>query len=162
MDVLQVEGTTLREEDYYAADWTIIIGTYYGKFQSKARMKDIPEVSEKQKAPQERTEMLDASAWRPTYRPNPAKLRGTQHVTRKSRQMAPLPQHAIKVIFRSQGDLFMPNIQPQLLLRCLCATAEIPVDAEVQVRVHPTNNTCTAATTNEETELKLVEKEASP
>ncbi|KAL1442333.1 hypothetical protein MTO96_007832 [Rhipicephalus appendiculatus] len=156
MDVVHVEGTTLREEDYDAADWTTIIGTYHGKSQSKARMKDLPEVSEKQKAPQERTETLDASPWRPTYRPNPAQLRATQQVTRKSRQMAPLPQHAIKVIFRSQGGLFMPNIQPQLLLRCLCATAEIPVDTDVQIRVHPTNNTCTVATTNQETALQLV------
>ncbi|KAH7939829.1 hypothetical protein HPB52_018007 [Rhipicephalus sanguineus] len=70
--------------------------------------------------------------------------------------MAPLLQHAIKVIFRSQGGLFMPNIQPQLLLRCLCATAKIPVDTEVQIRVHPTNNTCTVATTNQETALNLV------
>ncbi|KAL1480589.1 hypothetical protein MTO96_050905 [Rhipicephalus appendiculatus] len=70
MDVVHVEGTTLREEDYDAADWTTIIGTYHGKSQSKARMKDLPEVSEKQKAPQERTETLDASPWRPTYRPN--------------------------------------------------------------------------------------------
>ncbi|KAL1475062.1 hypothetical protein MTO96_037558 [Rhipicephalus appendiculatus] len=156
MDVVHVEGTTLREEDYDAADWTTIIGTYHGKSQSKARMKDLPEVSEKQKAPQERTETLDASPWRPTYRPNPAQLRATQQVTRKSRQMAPLPQHAIKVIFRSQGGLSMPNIQPQLLLRCLCATAEIPVDADVQIRVHPTNNTCAVATTNQETALQLV------
>ncbi|KAL1434715.1 hypothetical protein MTO96_011416 [Rhipicephalus appendiculatus] len=156
MDVVHVEGTTLREEDYDAADWTTIIGTYHGKSQSKARMKDLPEVSEKQKAPQERTETLDASPWRPTYRPNPAQLGATQQVTRKSRQLAPLPQHAIKVIFRSQGGLFMPNIQPQLLLRCLCATAEIPVDADVQIRVHPTNNTCTVATTNQETALQLV------
>ncbi|KAL1476941.1 hypothetical protein MTO96_036132 [Rhipicephalus appendiculatus] len=96
MDVVQVEGTTLREEDYDAADWTTIIGTYHGKSRSKARMKDLPEVSEKQKAPQERTETLDASPWRPTYRPNPVQLRATQQVTRKSRQMTPLPQHCIK------------------------------------------------------------------
>ncbi|KAL1485849.1 hypothetical protein MTO96_031724 [Rhipicephalus appendiculatus] len=84
MDVVHVEGTTLREEDYDAADWTTIIGTCHGKSQSKARMKDVPEVSEKQKAPQERTETLDASPWRPKYRPNPAQLRATQQVTRKS------------------------------------------------------------------------------
>ncbi|KAL1474756.1 hypothetical protein MTO96_037749 [Rhipicephalus appendiculatus] len=55
-----------------------IIGTYYGKSQSKARMRDLPEGSEKQKAPQERTETLDASPWRLTYRPNPAQQRATQ------------------------------------------------------------------------------------
>ncbi|KAH7939830.1 hypothetical protein HPB52_018008 [Rhipicephalus sanguineus] len=60
MDVVQVEGTTLREEDYDAADWTTIIGTYRGKSQSKARMKDLPEASDKQKAPEERTETLTA------------------------------------------------------------------------------------------------------
>ncbi|KAH7939399.1 hypothetical protein HPB52_011948 [Rhipicephalus sanguineus] len=156
MDVVQVEGTTLREEDYDAEDWTTIIGTYRGKSQSKARKQDLPEASEKQKAPEERTETLTASARRPTYRPNPAELRATQQVTRRSRQMAPLLQHAIKVIFRSQGDLFMPNIQRQLLLRCLCATAKIPVDTEVEIRVHPTNNTCTVATTNQETALNVV------
>ncbi|KAL3203867.1 hypothetical protein MRX96_041659 [Rhipicephalus microplus] len=35
-------------------------------------------------------------------------------------------------------------------------TAEILVDADVQIRVHPTKNTCTLATTNQETALKLV------
>ncbi|KAH7965257.1 hypothetical protein HPB49_005416 [Dermacentor silvarum] len=37
---VQVEGTTLREEEYDPADWTKIIGTYQGKSQSKARMED--------------------------------------------------------------------------------------------------------------------------
>ncbi|KAH7947310.1 hypothetical protein HPB52_010028 [Rhipicephalus sanguineus] len=142
--------------DYDAADWTTIFGTYRGKSQSKARTKDLPEASEKQKAPEERTETLTVPAWRPTYRPNPAQLRATQQVTRRSRQMAPLLQHAIKVICRSQGGLFMPNIQTQLVLRCLCATAKIPLDTEVQIRVHPTNNTCTVARTNHETALNLV------
>ncbi|KAH7949758.1 hypothetical protein HPB49_015177 [Dermacentor silvarum] len=138
---VQVEGTTLREEDYDPADWTKIIGTYQGKSQSKARMEDTNGVRGKQKASEERTETLPASTWRPTYRPNPAHLRATQQVKRKSRQMAPLPQHAIKVVFRSQGGLFLPNIQPQLLLRCLCETAKIPMGEEVQLRVHPMNNT---------------------
>ncbi|KAH7945675.1 hypothetical protein HPB49_013753 [Dermacentor silvarum] len=153
---VQVEGTTLREEDYDPADWTKIIGTYQGKSQSKARMEDTNGVRGKQKASEERTETLPASTWRPTYRPNPAHLRATQQVKRKSRQMAPLPQHAIKVVFRSQGGLFLPNIQPQLLLRCLCETAQVPMGEEVQLRVHPMNNTCTVATTNQEAALSLV------
>ncbi|KAH7945160.1 hypothetical protein HPB49_007262 [Dermacentor silvarum] len=153
---VQVEGTTLREEDYDPADWTKIIGTYQGKSQSKARMEYTNGVRGKQKASEERTETLPALTWRPTYRPNPAHLRATQQVKRKSRQMAPLPQHAIKVVFRSQGGLFLPNIQPQLLLRCLCETAKIPMGAEVQLRVHPMNNTCTVATTNQEAALNLV------
>lgn len=70
--------------------------------------------------------------------------------------MAPLPEHAIKVIFRSQVGLFMPKIQAQLLLRHLCMTAEILVDANVKIRVHPTNNTGTVATTNQEAALELV------
>ncbi|KAH7937066.1 hypothetical protein HPB49_007735 [Dermacentor silvarum] len=153
---VQVEGTTPREEDYDPADWTKIIGTYQGKSQSKARMEDTNGVRGKQKASEERTETLPASTWRPTYRPNPAHLRATQQVKRKSRQMAPLPQHAIKVVFRSQGGLFLPNIQPQLLLRCLCETAKIPIGAEVQLRVQSMNNTCTVATTNQEAALNLV------
>ncbi|KAH7946341.1 hypothetical protein HPB49_023371 [Dermacentor silvarum] len=153
---VQVEGTTLREEDYDPADWTKIIGTYQGKSQSKARMEDTNGVRGKQKASEERTETLPASTWRPTYRPNPAHLRATQQVKRKSRQMAPLPQHAIKVVFRSQGGLFLPNIQPQLLLRCLYETAKIPMGEEVQLRVHPMDNTCTVATTNQEAALNLV------
>ncbi|KAH7948981.1 hypothetical protein HPB49_003844 [Dermacentor silvarum] len=144
---VKVEGTTLREEDYDPADWTKIIGTYQGKSQSKAQTEDTNE---------ERTETLPASTWRPTYRPYPAHLRATQQVKRKSRQMAPLPQHAIKVVFRSQGGLFLPNIQPQLLLRCLCEAAKIPMGEEVQLRVHPMNNTCTVATTNQEAALNLV------
>ncbi|KAH7960779.1 hypothetical protein HPB49_023334 [Dermacentor silvarum] len=153
---VQVEGTTLREEDYDPADWTKIIGTYQGKSQSKARMEDTNGVRGKQKASEERTETLPASTWRPTYRPNPAHLRATQQVKRKSREMAPLPQHAIKVVFRSQGGLFLPNIQPQRLLRCLFETAKIPMGEEVQLRVHPMNNTCTVATTNQEAALNLV------
>ncbi|KAH7960085.1 hypothetical protein HPB49_016901 [Dermacentor silvarum] len=94
---VQVEGTTLLEEDYDPADWTKIIGTYQGESQSKARMEDT-----------------------------------------------------------NGGGLFLPNIQPQLLLRCLCETAKIPIGAEVKLRVHPMNNTCTAATTNQEAALNLV------
>ncbi|KAH7974728.1 hypothetical protein HPB49_018831 [Dermacentor silvarum] len=153
---VQVEGTTLREEDYDLADWTKIIGTYQGKSQSKARMEDTNGVRGKQKASEERTETLPASTWRLTYRPNPAHLRATQQVKRKSRQMAPLPQYAKKVVFRSQGGLFLPNIQPQRLLRCLCETAKILMGEEVQLRVHPMNNTCTVATTNQEAALNLV------
>lgn len=153
---VHVEGTTLREEDYNPADWTKIIGTYQGKSQSKARMEDTSGARGNQNACEERTETLPASVWRPTYRPNPAQLRATQQVARRSRQMAPLPKNAIKIVFRSQGGLFLPKIQPQLLLRCLCAAAKIPVGAEVQLRVHPTNNTCTVATTNQEAALNLV------
>ncbi|KAH7932757.1 hypothetical protein HPB49_002271 [Dermacentor silvarum] len=153
---VQVEGITLREEHYDPADWTKIIRTYQGKSQSKARMEDTNGVRGKQKASEERTETLPASTWRPTYRPNPANLRATQQVKRKSRQMALLPQHAIKVVFRSQGGLFLPNIQPQLLLRGLCETAKIPMGAEVQLRVHPMNNTCTVTTTNQDASLNLV------
>ncbi|KAH7933498.1 hypothetical protein HPB49_013228 [Dermacentor silvarum] len=153
---VQVKGTTLREEDYDPADWTKIIGTYQGKSQSKAKMEDTNGVRGKQKASEERTETLPVSTWRPTYHPNPAHLRGTQQVKRKSRQMAALSQHAIKVVFRSQGGLFLPNIQPQLLLRCLCETTKIPMGEEVQLRVHPMNNTCTVAATNQEAALNLV------
>ncbi|KAH7959596.1 hypothetical protein HPB49_012269 [Dermacentor silvarum] len=156
MREVQVEGTTLREEDYDPADWAKIIGTYQGKSQSKARMEDTNGVRGKQKASEERTETLPASTWRPTYRPNPAHLRATQQVKRKSRQMDPLPQHAIKVVFRSQGGLLLPNIQPQLLLRCVCETAKIQMGEEVQLRMHPMNNTCTVATTNQESALNLV------
>lgn len=155
MDVVHVEGTTLQAKDYNPADWTTVIGTYKGKSQTKARMHDQPEASEEQKAREERTATLPASAWRPAYRPNPAQLRATQQVTRRSRQMAPLPQHAIKVVFRSQGGLFMPKIQPQLLLRCLCSAAKVPLGADVEIRVHPTNNTCTVATTSEDAALNL-------
>ncbi|KAH7965255.1 hypothetical protein HPB49_005414 [Dermacentor silvarum] len=153
---VQVEGTILREEDYDQADWTKIIGTYQGKSQSKARMEDANGVRGKQKASEERTETPPASTWRPTYRPNPAHLRATQQVKRKSHQMAPLPQHAVKVVFRSQGGLSLPNLQPQMLLRCLCETAKIPIGAEVQQRVQSMNNTSTVATTNQEAALNLV------
>ncbi|KAH7959329.1 hypothetical protein HPB49_010329 [Dermacentor silvarum] len=119
-------------------------------------MKDANGVRGKQKESEERTETLPASTWRPTYGPNPAHLRATQQVKRKSHQMAPLPQNAIKVVFRSQGGLFLPNIQPQLQLRCLCETANIPIGVEVQLRVHPMNNMCTVATTNQEAALNLV------
>ncbi|KAH7932858.1 hypothetical protein HPB49_003877 [Dermacentor silvarum] len=119
---VQVEGTTLQEEDYDPADWTKIIGTYQGKSQSKARMEDTNGVRGKQKASEERTETLPASTWRLTYRPNPAHLRATQ----------------------------------QLRLHCLCETAKIPMGEEVQLRVHPMNNTCTVATTNQEAALNLV------
>ncbi|KAH7937482.1 hypothetical protein HPB49_012661 [Dermacentor silvarum] len=130
---VQVEGTTIREEDYDPADGTKIIGTYQGKSQQKARMEDTNGVRGKQKASEERTETLPASTWRPTYLPNPAHFRATQ-----------------------QGGLFLPNIQPQLLLRCLCETAKIPMGEEVQLRVHPMNNTWTVATTNQEAALNLV------
>ncbi|KAH6933928.1 hypothetical protein HPB50_018870 [Hyalomma asiaticum] len=155
MDVVHVEGTTLQAKDYNPADWTTVIGTYKGKSQSKARMHDQEEASEEQKAREERTATLPASAWRPAYRPNSAQLRATQQVTRNSRQMAPLPQHANKVVFRSQGGQFMPNIQPQLLLRCLCSVAKVPLDADVEIGVHPTNNTCTVAPTSEDAALNL-------
>ncbi|KAH7965801.1 hypothetical protein HPB49_011236 [Dermacentor silvarum] len=141
---VQVEGTTLREEDYDPADWTKIIGTYQGKSQSKARMEYTNGVRGK-------TEGI-----RGTHRNAPRVDVASDQVKRKSRQMAPLPQHAIKVVFRSQGGLFLPNIQPQLLLRCLCETAKIPMGEEVQLRVHPMNNTCTVATTNQEAALNLV------
>ncbi|KAL3203866.1 hypothetical protein MRX96_041658 [Rhipicephalus microplus] len=110
MGVVHVEGTTLREED--ASDWTIVIGTYQGRPQSKERQNNVREARENQKVTEKRTETLPPSAWRPTYRPNPEQLRATQQVTSRSRRMAPLPEYAIKVTFWSQGSLFMPNIQP--------------------------------------------------
>ncbi|KAH6946268.1 hypothetical protein HPB50_012560 [Hyalomma asiaticum] len=76
-------------------------------------------------------------------------------MTARSLQMAPLLQHTIKVVFRSQGGLFMPNIQPQLLLHCLCSAAKVLLGADVEIRVHPTNNTCTVATTSEDAALNL-------
>lgn len=50
----------------------------------------------------------------------------------------------------------MPNIQLQLLLSHHCTAAEIRVDADVQIRVHPTNYTCTVSIANQKTAVKLV------
>ncbi|KAH7953072.1 hypothetical protein HPB49_004261 [Dermacentor silvarum] len=138
----QVEVTTLREEHYDPSDWTKIIGTYQGKSQSKFRIEDT-----KQKACEEHTGTLPASTWRPTYRPNPAHLRATRQVKRRRR-------------------LFLPNIQPQLLLRCLCERRIYPMEQKCNyacTRVHPTTRasifdgyTCTVATSSQEAALNLV------
>ncbi|KAH7985256.1 hypothetical protein HPB52_024225 [Rhipicephalus sanguineus] len=128
MDVVQVEGTP-REEDYDAEDWTTIIGTYRGKSQSKARKQDLPEASEKTESTggtHRNAHRVGEASYVP---PEPAELRATASDAQKS----------------ANGST-----------AAACHQAKIPVDTEVEIRVHPTNNTCTVATTNQETALNVV------
>ncbi|KAH7960510.1 hypothetical protein HPB49_020703 [Dermacentor silvarum] len=97
------------------------------------------------------------ATFKPTYHAQQQQLCLTHAVTLRSKQLASLPPDTLRVVFRPRGGLALNGAMVQPLMQALQVTAADQVLGEFHLRIHPTNNTFTVATSHESTALHLVQ-----
>ncbi|KAL1479855.1 hypothetical protein MTO96_015866 [Rhipicephalus appendiculatus] len=96
------------------------------------------------------------ASFQPTYCAQ-EHLRVAHAVALRGKQLPLLPPGTIRVVFQPRGGLALNGAMAQPLIRALQVTAAGRDLGELHVRIHPTNNTFTVATSHEITALHLVQ-----
>ncbi|KAL1442948.1 hypothetical protein MTO96_046168 [Rhipicephalus appendiculatus] len=97
------------------------------------------------------------ASFKPSYRAQQQHLSVAHAVTLRGKQLPLLPPGTIRVVFRPRGGLALNRAMAQPLMRALQGTAAGRDLGELHLRIHPTNNTFTVATSHETTALHLVQ-----
>ncbi|KAH7980904.1 hypothetical protein HPB49_020019 [Dermacentor silvarum] len=160
MDV-QSQVEDLDPTTFRASEWTTILRAYKGGKPSPEMLVVPPHgapVRTKSPASAVGT-AADATpaTFKPRYRAQQQQLRVTHAVALGSTQLASFPPDTIRVVFRPRGGLALNGAMTEPLMQALQVTAADRNLGEFHLRIHPTNNTFTVATSHESTALHLVQ-----
>ncbi|KAL1469703.1 hypothetical protein MTO96_024888 [Rhipicephalus appendiculatus] len=160
MDV-HTEGEDSYPATYKPSDWTPIIRAYKdGKPNPQTQVVPSQSVPVSAK-PTASTVGAPADAapasFKPSYRAQQQHLSVAHAVALRGKQLPLLPPGTIRVVFRPRGGLALNGAMAQPLMRALQGTAAGRDLGELHLRIHPTNNTFTVATSHETTALHLVQ-----
>ncbi|KAL1418151.1 hypothetical protein MTO96_026167 [Rhipicephalus appendiculatus] len=160
MDV-HTEGEDSYPATYKPSDWTPIIRAYKDG-QPNPQTQVVPSQSVPVSA-KPTASTVDAPAdaapasFKPSYRAQQQHLSVAHAVALRGKQLPLLPPGTIRVVFRPRGGLALNGAMAQPLMRALLGTAAGRDLGELHLRIHPTNNTFTVATSHETTALHLVQ-----
>ncbi|KAH7968260.1 hypothetical protein HPB52_007269 [Rhipicephalus sanguineus] len=134
-----VEGHTITAEEFQADHWTpVLYKAYASRPASSPKPLPYPNATFEAANPNARNAAHDAAAATGSGT-TPARLppatKETRITVKRSKQLPPLPPNAIRVVVR-------PRVQAEL---------QITLPDDFCLRIHPTNNTFTAATTHSST-----------
>ncbi|KAH8031864.1 hypothetical protein HPB51_021053 [Rhipicephalus microplus] len=65
-----------------------------------------------------------------------------------SKQLPPLPPNTLRVVVHPRGQLRLSDVPTPLFMKAVKAALQVTLLDELCMRIHPTNNTFTAATTH--------------
>ncbi|KAH6922470.1 hypothetical protein HPB50_014414 [Hyalomma asiaticum] len=150
---VHVHGTVMDPRHYDPRDWTQVLRAQANHLATRtASQTTNADASLREK----RTQTQDA-ATAPALNRSSTQLRVLRTVAQKIKQLLPLPTEGYKVVFRSQGGLYLTTLQPRNLLNAFMQAAALTETPTLQLRIHPVNNTCTVSVANQDDALKLVQ-----
>ncbi|KAH7961791.1 hypothetical protein HPB52_012154 [Rhipicephalus sanguineus] len=150
-----VEGHTITAEEFQADHWTpVLYKAYASRPASSPKPFLYPNATFEAANPNARNAAHDAAAATGSGT-TPARLppatKETRITVKRSKQLPLLPPNAIRVVVRPRGELRLRDIPTPRLTKAVQAELQITLPDDFCLRIHPTNNTFTAATTHSST-----------
>ncbi|XP_070395672.1 uncharacterized protein [Dermacentor albipictus] len=148
-----VEGHTVTAQELQSDDWTPVIYKAYAS--RPANSPKPPQRSDNATSeaanPNARNAAPDAAAATSSGK-TPARLppatKEARLTVQRSRQLPPLPPNAIRVVVRPRGEVRLLDIPTPRLSKAVQTQLQITLPDDFCLRIHPTNNTFTMATTH--------------
>ncbi|XP_070384445.1 uncharacterized protein [Dermacentor albipictus] len=148
-----VEGHTVTAQELQSDDWTPVIYKAYAS--RPANTPKPPQRSDNATSeaanPNARNAAPDAAAATSSGK-TPARLppatKEARLTVQRSKQLPPLPPNAIRVVVRPRGEVRLLDIPTPRLSKAVQTQLQITLLDDFCLRIHPTNNTSTMATTH--------------
>ncbi|KAL3242560.1 hypothetical protein MRX96_021066 [Rhipicephalus microplus] len=80
--------------------------------------------------------------------PLPPATKEMRIIVQCSKQLPPLPPNTLRVVVHPRGQLRLSDVPTPLFMKAVKAALQVTLLDELCMRIHPTNNTFTAATTH--------------
>lgn len=153
MDVT-VEGHTITAEEFQAGHWTpVLYKAYASRPASLAKPLHYPVAASEANPDAKNAERVAAAATGGGKTPVrlPPVTKDARLAAQRSKQLPPLPPNAIRVVVRPRGEIRLREVPTPRLIKAVQAALRIALPEDFCLRIHPTNNTFTAATTHSPT-----------
>ncbi|KAL1481479.1 hypothetical protein MTO96_034450 [Rhipicephalus appendiculatus] len=150
-----VEGHTISAEEFNADHWTpVLYKAYASRPASSPKPLSYPNATFEAANPNAGNTVRAAAAatvsgQTPPHLPPATKE--TRIIVQRSKQLPPLPPNSIRVVVRPRGELRLQDVPAPRLTKALQAKLQITLPDDFCLRIHPTNNTFTAAITHSST-----------
>ncbi|KAL1438360.1 hypothetical protein MTO96_048149 [Rhipicephalus appendiculatus] len=150
-----VEGHTISTEEFNADHWTpVLYKAYASRPASSPKPLSYPNATFEAANPNAGNTVRAAAAATGSGKTPPhlpPATKETRIIVQRSKQLPPLPPNAIRVVVRPRGELRLRDVPAPRLAKALQAKLQITLPDDFCLRIHPTNNTFTAATTDSST-----------
>ncbi|KAH6928763.1 hypothetical protein HPB50_019323 [Hyalomma asiaticum] len=150
MDVT-VEGHTITAEEFQAGHWTpVLYKACASRLASLAKPLHYPLATSEANPDAKNGERVAAAATGGgrTPVPHPAATKDAHLAAHCSKQLPPLPLNAIRVLVRPRGEILLREVPTPRLIMAVQAALRSALPEDIRLRIHPNNNTFTAATTH--------------
>ncbi|KAH6935997.1 hypothetical protein HPB50_012205 [Hyalomma asiaticum] len=150
MDVT-VEGYTITAEEFQAGHWTPVLHkAYASRPASLAKPLHYPIDTSEANPDAKDAARVAAAATGGGKTPVrlPLVTKDARLAAQHSKQLPPLPPNAIRVVVRPRCEIRLREVPTPRLIKAVQAALRIALAEDFCLRIHPTNNTFTAATTH--------------
>ncbi|KAH6933930.1 hypothetical protein HPB50_019040 [Hyalomma asiaticum] len=148
MDVT-VEGHTITAEEFQAGHWTpVLYKAYASRPASLTKPLHYPIDTSEANPDAKNAARVAAAATGGGKTPVrlPPVTKDARLAAQRSKQLPPLPPNAIRVVVRPRGEIRLREVPTPRLIKAVQAALRIALPEDFCLRIHPTNNTFTAAT----------------
>ncbi|KAH8036300.1 hypothetical protein MRX96_031631 [Rhipicephalus microplus] len=144
-----VEGHTISAEELQAGNWTpVLYKAYASRPACSQKPLSQPNATVKETNPNAMRVEAAATGRGKTPTHLPPATKETRIIVKRSKQLPPLPPNAIRVVVRPRGQLRLLDVPTPRLMKAVQAALQTTLPDDFCLRIHPTNNTFTAATTH--------------